>query len=174
MKASYTNGSFRGRKINPGQVVIGLIKTSSDTGLSIQSIRTALNHLKSTNEITIESTNKFSIVTVLNYSTYQNQEEIDNNQNNKEINKPSTNHQQTTNNVQEVKKVRSKEERPTLPILQDFFKDNIMAANFLDYYQSNGWKVGKNPMKDWKSAASGWKRRQGQFTNTTNAGWIKP
>lgn len=30
------------------------------------------------------------------------------------------------------------------------------AKSFNNYYTSNGWKVGKNPMKDWKAAASGW------------------
>lgn len=124
IKASYTDSEFLGVKINPGQAVIGLKQTSIDTGLSVQSIRTALSHLKSTNEITIKSTNKFSIVTILNYSSYQNQEEIDNNKNNTKNNKPSTNHQQTTNNIQEVKKVRSKEQtQPLEGISEIHFKD---------------------------------------------------
>ena len=40
------------------------------------------------------------------------------------------------------------------------FEDSQRHADaFVDYYTSNGWKVGKNPMKCWKSAASGWARR---------------
>ncbi len=31
---------------------------------------------------------------------------------------------------------------------------------FWDYYESNGWRVGRNPMKDWKAAARRWKRNQ--------------
>ena len=30
---------------------------------------------------------------------------------------------------------------------------------FVDYYTSNGWKVGKNPMKDWKAAVRTWEKR---------------
>jgi hypothetical protein len=30
------------------------------------------------------------------------------------------------------------------------------AEKFYYFYESNGWKVGKNPMKEWKMAASGW------------------
>lgn len=30
------------------------------------------------------------------------------------------------------------------------------AERFFFYYESQGWRVGKNPMKDWKMAASGW------------------
>ena len=31
---------------------------------------------------------------------------------------------------------------------------------FVDYYTSNGWKVGKNPMKDWKAALRTWQRKE--------------
>jgi hypothetical protein len=30
---------------------------------------------------------------------------------------------------------------------------------FVDYYESNGWKVGKNPMKSWKAAIRTWVKR---------------
>lgn len=34
------------------------------------------------------------------------------------------------------------------------------AHRFVDYYESNGWMVGKNKMKDWKAAARGWASRE--------------
>lgn len=36
---------------------------------------------------------------------------------------------------------------------------NISADRFVDYYTANGWKVGKNPMKDWKAAVRSWAAR---------------
>lgn len=54
-----------------GELVTGRTSLSAQTGLSVQSIRTALERLKSTNEITIKSTSKYSIVTIVNYDTYQ-------------------------------------------------------------------------------------------------------
>jgi hypothetical protein len=42
--------------------------------LSVRSVRTALEHLKSTNEVTIKTTNKFSIITVIWFDKYQTQE----------------------------------------------------------------------------------------------------
>lgn len=33
---------------------------------------------------------------------------------------------------------------------------NDQAENFLNYYESNGWKVGKNPMKNWHCAIGNW------------------
>ena len=36
---------------------------------------------------------------------------------------------------------------------------NISAERFVDYYTANGWKVGKNPMKDWRAAVRSWAAR---------------
>lgn len=38
-------------------------------------------------------------------------------------------------------------------------KMNDMSQRFVDYYESNGWKVGKNPMKDWRAAVRTWKQQ---------------
>ena len=38
-------------------------------------------------------------------------------------------------------------------------KRPINADAFINYYQSNGWKVGRNPMKDWKAAVRNWYQR---------------
>lgn len=40
------------------------------------------------------------------------------------------------------------------------------AKRFYDYYTANGWKVGKNSMKDWKAAARNWIRRAGEYAGT--------
>ena len=37
-------------------------------------------------------------------------------------------------------------------------KNNVDAERFIDYYTANGWKVGKNPMKDWRAAVRSWER----------------
>ena len=37
-------------------------------------------------------------------------------------------------------------------------QNNVNAERFMDYYESNGWKVGKNNMKDWKAAVRTWER----------------
>jgi predicted phage replisome organizer len=36
--------------------------------------------------------------------------------------------------------------------------NGIDARHFVDYYSSNGWKVGRNPMKDWKAAVRSWEQ----------------
>ena len=46
-----------------------------------------------------------------------------------------------------------------------------IASTFYNYYESNGWKVGKNPMKDWKACARNWVTRNlpNQFSPTSAA-----
>ena len=43
------------------------------------------------------------------------------------------------------------------------------AIRFHAYYESNGWKVGRNPMKNWKAAVSGWISRDRDEAKKANA-----
>lgn len=108
--ASFHDNEFRGIKLKPGQLIAGRKQLARDLGLTEQTIRTALNHLKSTNEITIKSTNKFSVITIEKWGMYQGAEEASNQQTNQQPNHQLTNNQPTTNHTQEgnnVKNVRS-------------------------------------------------------------------
>ena len=62
LRANFKDKHHQGTLVKRGQYKTGLFVLASETGLSQQSIRTSLNKLKSTNEITIKSTNKFSII----------------------------------------------------------------------------------------------------------------
>ena len=39
-------------------------------------------------------------------------------------------------------------------------KNGIDPQQFIDHYESNGWRVGKNPMKDWRAAVRTWERNR--------------
>lgn len=77
------------------------------------------------------------------------------------------------------KKVAPKKERfkpPTVQEVQDYCNERqngIQAYTFVNFYQSKGWKVGNQPMKDWKAAVRTWeqKNKQNGITNTTNTGF---
>ena len=54
--------------------------------------------------------------------------------------------------------------KPTLQEIKDYCEErnnNINAQYFIDYYESNGWMVGKGkPMKDWKASVRTWEQRE--------------
>ena len=50
---------------------------------------------------------------------------------------------------------------PTIEEVKEYCserKNGVDAERFVNYYTANGWKVGKNPMKDWKAAVRTWER----------------
>ncbi len=71
MKANFEDKKWRGISVKKGQLITGRNSLSEQTGLSEQQVRTALKNLVASGDISIEPTNKFSLVTVENYSLYQ-------------------------------------------------------------------------------------------------------
>ena len=58
-------------------------------------------------------------------------------------------------------RTRARFTAPTLEEVKaycDERKNGVDPQRFVDYYSSNGWKVGKNPMKDWKAAVRTWEK----------------
>ena len=54
--------------------------------------------------------------------------------------------------------------KPTVEQVKAYCQErkNLVDANrFVDYYEANGWKVGRNSMKDWKAAVRTWERTEG-------------
>ena len=55
--------------------------------------------------------------------------------------------------------------KPTIEEVSDYCDErnnDVDAEKFYDYYSSNGWKVGKNSMKDWKASVRTWEKNTNQ------------
>lgn len=67
--------------------------------------------------------------------------------------------------------------KPTLEEVSEYCKsrgNSIDAGRFYDYYQSNGWMVGRRGMKDWKAAVRNWERNDGATTEkATTESWME-
>ena len=64
---------------------------------------------------------------------------------------------------------RKRFEKPSISDIQQYCierNNNVNAEQFFDYYESNGWKVGKNSMKDWKAAVRTWERSEYRKPNS--------
>lgn len=101
LRANKEDKKCRGILIKRGQLVTSVATISEETKLSTQQVRTSLNRLKSTNEITSKTTNKFTLVTVCKYESYQLYEEVE--QQTKQQALQQTNNKQITNKQQQLK-----------------------------------------------------------------------
>lgn len=95
LKANHKDGTWKGIEIKRGQLLTGLDKLNSDTKISIQSIRTCLKRLEKTGEINMQITNKYRLITLCNYDSYQKAQLDTNNQ----PNNPPTSNQQPGNKL---------------------------------------------------------------------------
>ena len=91
--ANAGDGSWRGMSIKRGQRLTSLGHLALETGLSVQQVRTSLDKLRSTGEITSTATNQYTLITIINYDFYQSKEE----KATSEITSTATNEQQTDN-----------------------------------------------------------------------------
>lgn len=163
LKANYQESEYRGHKIPAGSCVFGRKKWSKELGLSEQQIRTAISHLQSTNEITIKSTNKFTVVTLTNWEFWQIEEgkSTKKRTNHQPSSQPTSNQQVTTS--KENKNIRNTT-TPTIEDVRKYVADNdlsIDADYFYKYYETAEWKDYKgHPVKNWKLKALNWNRKE--------------
>lgn len=162
-----------------GSFVTSVKQLSDDLKLTINKVRTALSNLEKTGEITRQTTNKYTVVSVVNYELYQsnnnqttNGSQTDSNQ---ATDRPQTDHNQTTTIEKGNKGKREEKKNAPLkspggfvPPTKDEVKDYVMSVGsridpeeFMAFYESKGWMVGKNKMKSWKSAIVTWEKRAG-------------
>lgn len=86
--------------LQPGDFIFGRKMAAEETELSEQNIRTCLTFLKKAKNLTIKSTNKFSVISITNWATYQHIEKEINQQINQHVtsNQPASNHKQEHKN----------------------------------------------------------------------------
>ena len=114
LKANWQDKCWQGQEIKRGQFVSSYRKIAAELNLSIQQVRTALNKLRLTHEITLKSTSVYSIITVNNYDFYQDNNTRFNSQltgeqqtNNKRI--TTTNNENNENNISTTTLLKEKE-----------------------------------------------------------------
>lgn len=124
--ANHTEQKWKGITIERGQKLTSIENLAKETNLTPQQVRTALNKLKSTSEITIKTTNKNTLITIEKYNDYQVTKKENNNQNNEQANNQITNKQQTNNKQITTNK--------------NIKNDNNINNNYFYYYLLNKYK----------------------------------
>lgn len=112
LKANWKDLKFKGEVVKRGSFVTSLEQLSKELGISIQQVKTALKHLIKSECLTSKSTNKYRIIKVLNYDSYQTANKQTNSQ--LTINQQTTNKQVTTS--KELKELKELKEYPNMLI----------------------------------------------------------
>lgn len=170
LDANIEDGRFMGLTIKRGQFVTSYEQLSIRFKMSKNKIRRCIEQLKKTGEIKVESTPRFTIITVCNYEKYQSASypsqirtvsvtdtqsdtlldtQLGHNQRNKEI----------KNSIKERDSISYPNYTEVKAYADERGASEELALDFFEHYESNGWMVGKNPMKNWKASFNGWMRR---------------
>ena len=153
LKANYKQKRFKGIELKIGSIVTSRDILARETGLSSQQIRTALNKLISTNEVTSVTSSQGTIIQIVNYEKYQVET-------NETTNEQPTNNQQVTTN----KKDNNENKEITIPSIDEFLAyslsqiPNINKQDVELKYKSwlvNDWCVNvdgkKRKITNWKT-----------------------
>ena len=73
--------------------------------------------------------------------------------------------------ISSEKKISKRFKKPTIEEIREYIKEqgySIVPEAFYDYYESNGWHVGKNPMKDWKACVRTFQRNAEKYNYSNN------
>lgn len=111
LKANHNGAFWQLQEIKRGQLITSIENISNSTGISFQSVRTCLKKLENSGEINKQTTNKYTIITICNYDSYQADQQT---KNSKSTNKQQTTNKQltTNNNNKECKEEKEGDDAP--------------------------------------------------------------
>lgn len=176
LKANVEPHDFMNVTVERGELATSYKTLATEVGLTIQQVRTTLMHLKDTGEITLNQHGRFSVISIPQYDSYQSKSATNQQSINTQPTRELTVNQQQSKNIRnkelikEKEKIKEKESQrqsrftpPTVEEVAAYCQERgntVDAQVFIDFYESKGWMVGKNRMKDWKAAVRTWERRE--------------
>ena len=149
LMANWKDKKWHGILIKRGSFVTSLGKLANQTGLSVQNVRTSLNKLKSTHEITSKTTNKYTYITINNFNDYQETtNKLTNNQqtNNKQI--TTTEEGKKDKNIKESIKENKKSNKLRFPK-----EDELSQADFEEVAKKYGVPI-SFVLNEWDSVVN--------------------
>lgn len=133
-----------------GQLTISIRSFADEIKVSYQTLRTVLSRLSANAIINAIATQRLTQITICNFSSYTTS---------------LRRSQRKANAVTNAKTGQTKLTKFTPPTDEEVAAYvaekgyHFNPAQFVPHYQSNGWKVGSQPMKDWRAACRTWEMR---------------
>jgi len=151
-----------------GQFIAGRKSLAESSGVQESKVTRLLKRWQNEHQIEQQTFNKFRVISIVNYDSYQSSEQ----QSDGKVN--------TDNNTNKLNKEHKSFSKPSISQLENYFFDKGMsksdvtqeAEKFINYYSSVDWVIGKDkkPMVSWKGAASGWYSRKKKHEDTRQNG----
>jgi hypothetical protein len=163
-----------GDVLAPGELAIGVRRLAAAWGCGTATAHKRLQVFKNLKMVRTRNGTRCTIITVCNWGTYQDTaaspRTLARTISERSPNDPRTipEHKEELQEGKNQKKKNpptprgGKFAKPTVEEVQAYcFERNngISAEQFVDHYASNGWRVGPNPMKDWRAAVRTWERK---------------
>lgn len=176
LRANWKSGSWHGINYSAGEFITSLQNLAKETCLTVSQVRTAISHLKMTGEIASRSQGRSRIITIKNWNAYQSNDKVDDNI----IARSSQDGRKVIATDKEYKEIKNNKNnnrafvKPSIEEVREYCqqrKNSIDPETFVDFYESKGWKVGKNPMKDWKACVRTWEKSWKQKTKSNSGAY---
>lgn len=157
LSANWRDRKCKGVNVPRGSVDITLPQISTGTGLTIRQSRTALEHLKSTGEVTVQRHHFFSIITIVNYDYYQSNDSLcdspstDKRQanrqtNDRQVDSQATDHRHTTEEYKNIKKKEHTIAHELFDKLWSMYPRKLGKGNVSDTQKEKLLKIGEEEM----------------------------
>ena len=159
---------FGGKKITlkPGQLITGRQKIARATKINEHKVDRIIKALKSEHQIEQRATRYGSLITIVEWNKYQNSEQ----QIEQQMSNECATSEQRVSTIQEGEECKEGGEKfnpPSAASVFSFFEDNNFVSDpeqFYSWYEDNGWtKKNGDSVKDWKSLARQWEKREKQY-----------
>lgn len=137
LRANYKDKMYQGTMIKRGEFVTSYPILAKALGVTVRSIRTSLEHLKSTHELTVKTSNQGTRIIVNNYHQYQ---QRDTHTDNPTDRRPTTNKniKNIKNNIYPEKSDQTKPKSPLKPD-QDMCPVTQLVELYTKYAKENNW-----------------------------------
>lgn len=130
-------------ELEPGQFVTGIHAAAKELKTTPRKIRTALVTLENLQILTRKATNKFSIVSIVNWHIYQPEET----ENDKQNDKQATSKRQAGDNKQEGRELKNKRTKEPKPSLSSGDAPRFTAQDLFDLWNQNKAEMQPNAVK---------------------------
>lgn len=147
---------FMGVTIGRGEVATSYTKLAKTLEISIQNARTAISHLKSTGEITVKPHPKFTVISIVNYTSYQANQQANQQATNRQL--TGYQHQSKNKRIKEAP-LKGSQAPPTVADVSAFCQTNGLQVDpqrFVDYYEATGWMLNGTPIQSWQALCRRW------------------